>query len=512
MNKFTADYGDDLDNDASADDAAAALFDNIPKVEKPVVAVKAEAPAKEKEEKTDEEAKVFNYRGEIVEVNSLRTAGAVALEIPEIDVAAIANGGWGGQAKQKLPKLVISVDVSDSSLGKKYCQLTYLSYLGKRKFQKRAISLPLDFKVKKLTGKQAAKMTDAYRAAEFENLAANLEHGFMVGSDPEVFVEDAEGKVIPAFDFLGAKKDTKNRTRQNRAVYWDGPQAEFETVAGKCLAYHVDSIQEGLQTVHEAARKHNKDARLSMKTVMEVGYDVLQNAKEEHIAFGCAPSNNLYGLKGKDVPARELPLRSAGGHIHFGIGEKNKNEALVKDMVRALDNILGVLCVSLFQKLDNPIRRQFYGMAGEYRTPAHGLEYRTLSNAVVCHPMITHLCFELARKSVVFGEKGFNKFWNATEEETVNCIQNCDVELAHKIMERNKATILKVFKAAYHYLTDKQLENAYHIFYDGVEAAIKNPADLAANWKLDGGWVIHSGADGASCNAGMQKVQAGGLN
>lgn len=453
------------------------------------------------------EPQVFNYKGEVVDASTLANAGAVACEIMEIQVPAIANGGWGGQAATKLPKLLIVTSIQELPLGKKYCNLSYLSYLGKRQFQQRSISVANDFKVKKLSGKQGEKMLDAYRKYEFENLHQSLNHNFFVGSNPEVFVEDAEGKVIPAFTFLGSKAEKKDVTRQKCPVYWDGTHAEFNTIAGGCLAYHVDSIQEGLETTLKAAQKVNKDARISIKTVMEIGADVLQNAKDEQLAFSGVPSENVYGLKSKEVPPRELPFRSTGGHIHFGIGKKNENVDQVKQMVRALDAVLGVCCVSLFAKYDNPIRRQFYGQAGEYRTLKHGVEYRGLPNLVFCHPMITHLTFDLARKCMVFGEKGFLRYWETTEEETINCIQNNDVDLAHKIMERNKATLLKVFRAAYSYLTEKQLENVYHIFYDGVDAAIKNVSDLSANWKLNGGWVVHSSADG-SCSAGMQHVKA----
>lgn len=480
------------------------------------VEVKNEAPAApveaakpEKAEKSDE-PKVFVYKGEVVETSTLTGAGVVACEVPEIEVAAIKTGGWGGQAATKLPKLIIVTSVIESPLGKKYSSISYLSYLGKRQFQARSVNVPNDFKLKKLSGKQSTKMIDAYRKHEFENLHQALGHNFAIGSDPEIFVEDAAGKIIPAFTFLGSKAGKENKTRQNRPVYWDGPQAEFETVEGGCLAYHVDSIQEGLTEVYKAAKKVDKDAKLSVKTVMEIGYDILQSAKEEHIQFACSPSLNVYGLKGKEVPPRELPFRSTGGHIHFGIHDKNKNEESVKQMVRALDAILGVACVSLFAKIDNPIRRQFYGLAGEYRTPKHGLEYRTLSNGWICHPMIAHMVCDLARKCVVFGEKGFLKFWETTEEETVNCIQNCDVDVSHKIMERNKATLMKIFRAAYSYLTEKQLDNVYHIFYDGVGSAIKNPEDIIGNWKLAGGWVNHSGADGTTCNAGISHVENGG--
>lgn len=467
-------------------------------------------PIVEKNAEAVEGAKVYNYAGEIVDAATLANAGAIACELPDIQIPAIQTGGWGGQAATKLPKLLIVTNVQESPLGKKCCLVSYLSYLGKRQFQMRSISMPNDFKVKKLTGKQAEKMLVAYQKAEFDNLYQNLGHNFQIGSDPEIFVEDNAGKIIPAFAFLGSKGEKKDMTRQNKPVYWDGPQAEFETVAGGCLAYHVDSIQEGLETVYKAAKKYDHDAKLSIKTVMEIGYDVLQAAKDEHIAFGCMPSENVYGLKSKEVPPRELPFRSTGGHIHFGIGEKNKNAEQVKQMVRALDSILAVCCVSLFAKYDNPIRRQFYGMTGEYRTPKHGLEYRALSNAWICHPMISHLVLDLARKCLVFGEKGFLKFWETSEAETIECVQNCDVDLAHKIMERNRSTILKIFRAAYSYLSEKQLENAYHIFYDGVDAAIKNPSDIINNWKLDGGWVVHSGAAGATCNAGMQTYNSGG--
>src|SRR5271166_13781 len=88
-----------------------------------VVAVADEAKPAEVVAAVKDESKVFTYKGEIVEANSLRGAGAVACEVPEIEVEAIQNGGWGGQAKQKLPKLIIVVDVQDSSLGKKLCQV-----------------------------------------------------------------------------------------------------------------------------------------------------------------------------------------------------------------------------------------------------------------------------------------------------------------------------------------------------------------------------------------------------
>lgn len=455
----------------------------------------------EKEDVADDtaskkEEKKFVYQGEIVDAISLVGQSNVPCEVVEIDVPAVGSNGMKSKAS-KLSSLIVVNSVGSSQFGKGTLCINYTRYLGDRKFQLGSVNVNDDFKLKRLTGKQGVKMLAAIEGDQIANLHKNLAHNFHVGSDPEIFVEDKNGVLIPAFTFLASKESKKNKTAYGKLVYFDGSAAEFETQAGSCVAYQVDSIQAGLKAVYLAARETNKDARLTLKTVMEVPAATLQSAAENCIVFGCLPSKNAYGLEGKKVPPRELPFRSTGGHLHFGVGKKDE-ETYIR-MVKALDAILGVCSVSLFAKADNPIRRQFYGMAGEYRTPDHGLEYRALSSSLLAHPMITHLMFELAVKALVFGEKGYLKYWNAREEEIVNCVQNCDVDLAHSIMERNKPILLNLFKAAYPYLGDDGLERAYKLFYEGMETAVKDPMDVEANWRLNGIWTNHSGAANSTC-------------
>ena len=134
------------------------------------VAANTEKPAAKAEEKKEEGEKVFVYKGETVDASTLAGAGVVACEIPDVQVPEIKTGGWGGQAATKLPKLLFVTSIQESPLNKKSCLLSYVSYLSKKHpFQTRAISVPNDFKVKKLTGKQAAKMLDAYQKFEFDN-------------------------------------------------------------------------------------------------------------------------------------------------------------------------------------------------------------------------------------------------------------------------------------------------------------------------------------------------------
>lgn len=350
----------------------------------------------------------------------------------------------------------------------------------------------------KLIGTKSKDVVKETRNAMFEDIENHLAHAFYIGSDPEIFVEDKNGQVIPAFKFLGSKTDKKNQTffaSSPSNVYWDGFQAEMETYAASCLEQQSASVQQGMVELLKAARAYDKNARLSTKTVMEIPKEMREEAKPEHVSLGCMPSYNVYGMQGELVAdPRMLPIRPAGGHIHFGIGKSTHEE--VKDIVKALDAILGVCCVSLFQKYDDPIRRQYYGLAGEYRLPPHGLEYRTLSNAWMIHPILMNFVFDLSRKVLMFGKNGYMDKWNATEAETITCINTCDVKLAHEIMERNKGLIIKLFKAAYQNWTEdeKAFEALYSIFFKGLDVIVDKPNDFEGNWNMLGGSSLYSPA------------------
>lgn len=322
----------------------------------------------------------------------------------------------------------------------------------------------------------------AYELWLLDNLKTCLRHYFTVGSDPEVFVDDKNGKNLPAFSFLPAKDKPTINGRGNTS-YWDGFQAEFTTASGMCLDGHVSSIFEGLKSVLDQARKADPGAKLSHKTVIDISQEQLTNAADEHIQFGCMPSLNIYGLKGSEMNGRHVPFRPAGGHIHLGVGKKTDEE--VKQIVKALDAILGVACVSLFASFDDVKRRQLYGLPGEYRLPAHGLEYRTLSNAWIVHPIVTYLVFGLARHAVMFAEQGLLKYWKGSSAETIKVIMNCDVKQARTIMERNKEFYLKFFEGYYYQFTPQKAEAVFKIFINGMESILKNPNDVVANWKLD---------------------------
>lgn len=321
-------------------------------------------------------------------------------------------------------------------------------------------------------------------------LQSVLYHFYSIGCDPEIFVEDKSNQLIPAFNFLPAKPGpevSRSMMGSERPAYWDGFQAEFETEATSCLQYQTNRILRGLSKVLGAARKHSPEAKLSIKTVMDIPADLLKNAKPEHAQFGCMPSLNVYGLEAPRMDGYSVGFRPAGGHLHFGV-KAAKYPLLpehIERCVKALDAVIGVACVSLFEKLDDPRRRQLYGLPGEYRLPPHGIEYRTLSNAWLCHPVVTNLVIDLARKAFNLAYLDWFKHldWKVSEEETIRIIRQCDVAAAREVLKSHKKQLIFMFGLVYNG-EKTYCEAAFKSFLEGVESIIVDPSDVVGNWGM----------------------------
>ena len=272
---------------------------------------------------------------------------------------------------------------------------------------------------------------------------------FRMGCDPEVFVLGGDGQVLPAFHFLESKEKAVDG-EGTATPFYDGFQAEFCVLPAGCLEILAARIQNGLTFVLGKARKVDSKARLTAKSFLEIAPETFYGASEEHRALGCMPSDSAYGIQGQLEDAENLPFRTAGGHIHFGTGAVYGQPFSNEAAVRLLDKIVGVIGVSVADGLDSPERRKFYGVAGEYRTPKHGFEYRVLSSFWLAAPALFNLMFELARFAVYASEKGWERVvWNATEEETVKIIQEHDVERARHVIARNEDRLRRMLRVIF---------------------------------------------------------------
>lgn len=399
-----------------------------------------------------------------------------AVEVPQLEIKGFKDG-FNTIPNDKFRSDKITI-IRVNTYTKSSVQVFYFDEKTKTE---RPIVVPSDFLFKAADKETTTALMGKYKAWMSENLFQHLGYlGSTIGSDPEIFCEDEKGNVIPAFAFLGAK-DAPGRGLQ--VPYWDGFQAEYDTSANSCMQVHGDSLRTGLSFLHQKLMQFNKKAKLSSKTVFDISMDLLKNSKKEHVAFGCRESLNAYGMKGREAPGEEVTFRSAGGHIHFGIGDKLKSDkpGIVK-MIKALDAVLGVACVSMCAKYDDPRRRQMYGLAGEYRLPPHGFEYRVLSNAWLFHPLIAHLVFDLARSTTTFGYKDFMGHWECDEKETIRIINECDVTAARKVLKKNKKIMLQIINTRYNNM--ECAEFVYDVFFHGMDSVLKDPKDIAGNWGL----------------------------
>lgn len=385
-------------------------------------------------------------------------------------------------------------------------------------YRERIFQVKDDLELNVLTGTVGDKYNQDYTKWARANLGRTVQHPYVtMGCDPEIFVveKDNPEKIIPAWKFLGSKKEPDYTPTGvgygDMPMYWDGFQAEFTTRGGiTCLGYVFDSVHSGLKGVYQKAKKYDKDAVLSIKSVLPVDPEILATGEEQHVQFGCMPSYNAYGLSGLPNDGRTCPIRFAGGHIHFGMAPEHKallkSPEALKKIIWHLDAIAGVACVSLFENWDNPVRRQYYGLPGEYRLPPHGLEYRTLSNAWLAHPLIGNLTMEVARRAYAIGIQGPHDAWEATEGEVLDCILRHDAEVARAILKRNK----DVFKALMSVRPGGDTELLYTVFSRDMSETIKDPTDLEKNWHLKSGWIGHTGNAGSTWASSMVTISKGG--
>lgn len=359
------------------------------------------------------------------------------------------------------------------------------SFLQKQIYMNSVNSEPLS-PLSPLAAKRLKKKFDTVKG-EHPELRLQRYAGFYLGADPEIFVFDSKDELMPAWTFLPSKEAalTKHDTYTN-TLYYDGPQAEFTIEARMCLNQVGIGIKEGLLGVLEEARKKDPKAYLSTQGVVEMSPVLLEKAPLKYLELGCAPSKNAYD----DSPRiqignpRYLPLRFAGSHMHFSLNTPSLDR---KGVVKGLDKILGVVMTSLFEGMEDPRRRQYYGMPGEYRTTSYGVEYRVPPSAMLAHPVLVHICYEIARQAIYCTEQGLTPYWKCKEKEAREIIKDSDVKAARKVLTRNKAfteALLRVPMRGYYGAmnrVEKQINKALYMIFNGAKKEI-DPKQVEKNW------------------------------
>lgn len=265
----------------------------------------------------------------------------------------------------------------------------------------------------------------------------------MMGCDPELFLADSQGALLPAFDVLPDKQT-------NPGYFWDGFQAEFTTVPKTCLFRTAAQLASQLNAIKRHVELTHPGMSVLKTDVVEVPRATMARVSDQHAALGCDPSHNLYGMR-TAIPedARTLPYRFTGGHIHFGCPKIAADQEYAARIVQNLDKVLAVWSVGVAATYEkSKIRRRYYGLAGEFRLPKHGLEYRTLSNFWLSSAPLFHITFELARVIMRATSYGLLDFWHCDQQLVIDIVNNYDVELARRVLRRNEKLFLTLLAAA----------------------------------------------------------------
>lgn len=271
------------------------------------------------------------------------------------------------------------------------------------------------------------------------------------GADPELFLsKDGEiigaEKVIPKHGLQLVNEET-GEEEGDPIVIIDGVQAELNPTASSCRESFSYSIKACFEALHTSLQ--NTGAKAEFKQTIEVSKNELKSLAAENQVFGCSPSNNAYEESKITVEAKEYPYRSAGGHIHFGENYIQLVELYKtpEDVIKILDIVLGNTCVLLDRDPGNIERRKVYGRAGEFRTPKHGLEYRTLSNFWLKHYVLTSFVLSMGRLAVCIAadpkaKAGLLELVDMKQIRTA--INTNDFDLAYKNFDAIKDFLSKI--------------------------------------------------------------------
>lgn len=194
---------------------------------------------------------------------------------------------------------------------------------------------------------------------------------FTIGSDPELFLVDADGKFISAVGLCKGTKNAPFEFLKGFKIHNDNVAVEFNIPPASSKEEFINNHIIALKYCRDVAKEHGYKLRI----VSDAEFTDDQLNTREAQEFGCNPDFNAWTLEENPSPqAENTRLRSAGGHIHIGFDGDLRAKL---QLVRLLDIFVGV---PLRMLEPDSRRNQLYGNLGACRDKEYGVEYRTPSN------------------------------------------------------------------------------------------------------------------------------------
>jgi len=217
----------------------------------------------------------------------------------------------------------------------------------------------------------------------------------MLGSDPELFLANADG-YVSAIGLIGGTKDRPRPIKELGKGFYvqeDNVLLEFNTPpAGKQKKW-VENHTKMLDYLNT----YLADKGLSFKIDASAEMPKAQLMNPKAHVFGCEPDFNAWTLLPNPRPVCDNPfLRVAGGHVHVAFKGSNAEKIMY---VRKLDLFLGLWSVIYDEDKQ---RKKLYGSAGSFRFKPYGIEYRVLSNFWLMNKDFTAAVWDLTEAAKRF--------------------------------------------------------------------------------------------------------------
>lgn len=228
----------------------------------------------------------------------------------------------------------------------------------------------------------------------------------MLGQDTEYFLWDTEkDQFVPSWTYLPKEK---TYLIKGLHAFRDGFAVEINTGPQSCRAYLWEDQRTALYYTRHVFSIPNHIKFINDPLVR---IDHLMDAQEEWPEdcriLGCNPTRDAYTGTQKVIKRDPLsiPFRTSGAHMH--ISDANLPVPVLtvpkaqSDFIKLCDLFIGLPLTVLFGDDLEFERRTLYGTAGEYRPQNYGsykgIEYRTPSTRLYCHPAVMGLAFGMLR-------------------------------------------------------------------------------------------------------------------
>lgn len=223
----------------------------------------------------------------------------------------------------------------------------------------------------------------------------------LIGTDPELFLKNSEGKFISGHDLIPGTK-TRPHPVALGAIQVDGVALEFNTDPAATSEEFLQNIEAVIAQITLEYKKVNPDLEIAIEPTATFEEDYFSTLPDEAKELGCQPDYNAYTGKPNKKPSTKKPMRTASGHVHIGWGKFRASDEdhfqTCMKMVRQLDSLLFVS--SLLWDSDKT-RRELYGKIGAFRPKSYGVEYRPMSNRWLSHVSIQEFVFEATQKAAM---------------------------------------------------------------------------------------------------------------